>query len=477
MSNSVLKYDICIIGAGAGGLSVASGAAHLGLNVALVEGHKMGGDCLNYGCVPSKALLASAKHYYSALYSNEFGFTTRTDPVIIRDIMDKVKEVIAVIQPHDSVSRFESLGVDVYAGYASFLNESCIIINDIQITAKYFVIATGSSPVIPKIPGIEKIDYLTNETIFNLTENPKHLIIIGSGPIGTELAQAFLMLGIKVTIISNGLILPKDEEDLVNELLRQMLDMGLNLFENIQIKHIVKQSDQINITIDVNGIEQIISGSHILVAAGRTATIDKLKLEKAHVKYNKKEGIEVDNMLRTTNKKIFAIGDSIGSYQFTHIASYHAGIVIRNIIFRQRAKVDYSVVPWVTYTYPELAHVGLLEKEAKQKFNDNIKISEFEFKENDRAVAERSLVGRIKLITTKKGRVLGVSILGHNAGELLVPWIDLINRKETIKPLTKNIIPYPTLSEINKQVVGEYYKPLLFSKKVKLIVKILKIFW
>lgn len=475
MLNSAINYDICILGAGAGGLSVASGAAQLGLSVALIEGHKMGGDCLNYGCVPSKALLASAKHYYHANHSEEFGITVKTDPIIIKDVMYKVKEIIASIEPHDSIERFESLGVKVYSGVGHFISDSSIQVNDVQIIAKYFIIATGSSPVIPSIPGIEQINYLTNETIFDLSENPKHLIIIGGGPISTELSQAFLMLGIKVTVLSHGRILPKDEDSLVDELRGQMLGQGLNLFENIQIKQIAKSGDDINITIEVDGLEQTIHGSHVLVAAGRKATIDKLDLEKAQIKYNNK-GIQVDDRLRTTNKKIFAIGDSIGGFQFTHIASYHAGIIIRNIIFRQCARVDYNAVPWVTYTYPELAHVGVLEKEAKQKSND-IKVCEFVFKENDRARAERALIGKIKLITTKKGRVLGVSILGANAGELLAPWIDLINRKETIKAITKNILPYPTLSEINKQVVGEYYKPLLFSNKVKGLVKFLKIFW
>lgn len=470
-------YDICIIGAGAGGLSVAAGACQFGIKVALIEGHQMGGDCLNYGCVPSKALLASAKHYYAITESAKFGFHASTEPVIISEVMESVRQVIANIAPHDSVERFTRLGASVYQGYASFVDNKSVTVNDDIINAKYFVIATGSSPVIPPIPGLDKVSYLTNETIFNLTETPSHLLVIGGGPIGCELAQAFLMLGIKVTLLNLGKILPRDEADLVTELRQNMLNQGLNLFEDTKILRVgYNQIQQIEIVVEVNGREQIINGSHLLLATGRKANIDKLNLAAADIQHTAHK-ITVDERLRTSNKKIFAIGDVAGDYQFTHIAGYHAGIVIRNIIFRQRAKVSYQAVPWVTYTYPELAHVGLLEREAEAQYPHDMLVSEFEYKRNDRAQAERELLGKIKLITTKKGKVLGVSVLGLNSGELLAPWIDLINRGENIKALTKNIIPYPTLSDLNKQVVGEYYKPLLFSAKVKFIVKILKFFW
>lgn len=470
-------YDICIIGAGAGGLSVAAGACQFGIKVALIEGHQMGGDCLNYGCVPSKALLASAKHYYAITESVKFGFHASAKPVIISEVMESVRQVIANIAPHDSVERFTGLGASVYQGYASFVDSKSVRVNDDIIAAKYFVIATGSSPVIPPISGLDKVSYLTNETIFNLTETPSHLLVIGGGPIGCELAQAFLMLGIKVTLLNLGKILPRDEADLVAELRQNMLNQGLNLLEDIKILRVgYNDTQQIEIVIEVNGKEQIISGSHLLLATGRKANIDRLNLAAADIQHAAHK-ITVDERLRTSNKKIFAIGDVVGDYQFTHIAGYHAGIVIRNIIFRQRAKVSYHAVPWVTYTYPELAHVGLLEREAQAQYPNNMLVSRFEYKKNDRAQAERELLGKIKLITTKKGKVLGVSILGLNSGELLAPWIDLINRGESIKALTKNIIPYPTLSDLNKQVIGEYYKPLLFSTKVKFIVKILKFFW
>jgi|SRR6185437_1768067 len=470
------QYDICIIGAGAGGLTVAAATSQFGLKVALVEGHKMGGDCLNYGCVPSKALLASAKHYFDAKYSEKYGFEFEAKSVDIKNVMAKIREIIATIAPHDSVERFSNLGVSVYQGNGSFVDNDTIKVGDQLIKAKYFVIATGSRPVVPSIPGINDVNYLTNETIFELNETPEHLIVMGGGPIGCELAQAFLMLGIKVTVLSLRKILPKDETDLVNLLRQEIKGQGLNLYEDIKIIKIIKKESGIELIIEDNGVEQIISGSHLLVATGRIPSLDKLNLEAANIKYTPK-GVIVDERLRTSNKRIFAIGDVAGSYQFTHIASYHAGIVIRNIVFRQRAKVNYLAVPWATYTYPVLAHVGLLERDAEIKYADDIKISEFEYSENDRAQAERLTIGKIKLITTKKGKVLGVSILGANADDLLSPWIDIINRGETVKALSKNITPYPTLGEINKQVVGEYYKPILFSPKVKLLVKFLKWFW
>lgn len=472
-------FEICILGGGAGGLSVASGASQLGIKVALIEAKHMGGDCLNYGCVPSKTLLACAKHYYNAVNAKHYGFEAHPEEVKIEQIMAKVKAAIKHIEPHDSIERFTKLGVAIFQGSGKFISENQVLVGETVIEAKYFVIATGSEAFIPEIPGLEAINYLTNETIFDLAITPNHLLIIGGGPIGCEIAQAFAMLGIKVTLIDQGKILPKDEPDLVKMLRKQLLQQhnNLTLLENATTTAITKNNKQIQVNIkDKNGIDRNIQVSHIMVAAGRRANFDKLDLAKANI-FHSARGISVDEHLRTSNKKVYAIGDVVGGLMFTHVASYHAGIIIRNILFRQRTKVNYAAIPWVTYTYPELAHVGLLLNEAKKRYAENTVISEFAFEDNDRAVAEGQLTGKIKLITTKKGKVLGVSILGLNAGELLAPWIDLINRGNSVKALTKNIIPYPTLSDINKQVVGEYYKPILFTLGVRRLVKFLKIFW
>lgn len=471
------KCEICIIGAGAAGLSVASGAAQLGINIILIEGNLMGGDCLNYGCVPSKSLLSIAKHYYQAKNSEKFGFKTVVSEANISNILEKVRQVIKEIEPNDSIERFTNLGVNVITGFATFVDRKTVIINnDHYIEADYFVIASGAKASIPNIPGLEKVNYLTNETIFSIKENPDHLIIIGGGPIGIEIAQAFAMLGVQVSLIARHNILPKEDSDLVDILRQQFKFQGINCHENVKVLKIDKIDNNIALSISNNNEEIIIKGSHLFLATGRSPNIKQLNLEAAGVNYTD-FGIDVDNRLRTSNKKIFAIGDVTGGLEFTHVAGYHAGIIIRNILFRQRAKVDYRAVPRVTYTYPELAHVGLTFEKAKEQFGDGVKITVFEFADNDRARTEHETMGKIKLITNQKGIVLGVSILGLNAGELLMPWIDLMNRRESIKAFTKNIIPYPTLSEMNKQVVSKYYSPLLFSPLVRKIVKFLKLFW
>lgn len=473
-----LNFDICVIGAGAAGLSIAAGASQLGVRVALIEAHKMGGDCLNYGCIPSKTLLAIAKHYDQANNSEKYGFNANPQPIQINNVMTKVKAAIKTIEPHDSIERFTNLGVTVMSGHAKFVSDKQIIVNETLINARYFIIATGSMPMIPPLKGLDTVKYLTNETIFDLMETPKHLLVLGGGPIGCEMAEAFAMLGIKVTLIVRKNILPKDDPELTSILRGQLLKHKITLLEQTSVNEIKYNLDgEIELSCSSSDNELLkINASHLLVATGRTPNINQLDLAKAKVISHEK-GIIVDGRLRTSNKRIFAVGDVTGSFQFTHIAGYHAGIVIRNILFRQRAKVNYCAVPWVTYTTPELAHVGLSLAEAQKAYPNKIKLNEFAFENNDRAVTEQETVGKIKLITHSSGKVLGVSILGAHAGELITPWTDLINRGETVKQITKNIIPYPTLSDINKQVVGEYYKPILFTNKVKCLVKLLKILW
>ena len=470
------KFDICIIGAGAGGLSVAAGAAQLGISVALIEGDLMGGDCLNYGCIPSKSLLSAAKHYSAAKNSRKYGFNATVEPADLPAILDRVKDIIKQIEPNDSIERFTSLGVKVFSGWAGFIDSKTVAVSNEQISARYFILATGARASIPEIPGLSEIQYLTNETIFSISETPRHLLVLGGGPIGVEIAQAFAMLGIKVSLIVRNNLLPKDDSELVTILRPRLLEQGISIYEQSTCLKLVKSGSEIQMEIEHNELPLNLIGSHLLIATGRTPNIQQLNLDKAQVAYTKR-GISVNERLLTSNKQIFAIGDVIGGYEFTHIAGYHAGIIIRNILFRQRAKVNYRAVPWVTYTYPELAQVGLNHKEALTKYGDTVKLTEFTFAENDRSRTESETIGKIKLITNDKGKVLGVSVLGVNAGELLFPWIDLINRGESIKAITKNIIPYPTFSEINKQIVGKYYSPILFSAKVRRIVKFLKLFW
>lgn len=461
-----IKCDIAIIGAGAAGLSVAAGAAQLGAKVVLIENQQMGGECLNAGCVPSKALLAAAKTCWQAKNSHHMGIQAQVE-VDFAKVMLYVKQVIAEIAPNDSVERFEQLGVTVTHATASFIDEHTLQAGDDAIHARYFVIATGSMAFVPAIAGLENIPYLTNESIFTLTTLPQHLIIIGGGAIGCEMAQAFAMLGAQVTLIEAAALLPKDDSELVGLLREQLQGYGITIYEQASIDHISNTAS--NIEIHLTSTPAPIVGTHLLIATGRKPVIDTLNLAAANVLHTPR-GIQVDTRLRTANTKIFAIGDVIGQYQFTHIANYQAGLIIRQILFKLPVKTDYRVIPWVTYTFPELAHAGLTWEQAQQH-DKTAKILSCALMDNDRAHTDNETSGKIKIIVDKKARVLGVSILSAHAGELLLPWILLIRERKSLRSLTDAIIPYPTLSEINKRVASEFYKPVLFSKKVRWLVK------
>ncbi|HIG0326541.1 TPA: FAD-dependent oxidoreductase [Legionella pneumophila] len=467
--SQIINCDLAIIGGGAGGLSLASGCSQLGLKVVLVESGKMGGDCLNYGCIPSKSLLATAKTFYYAKHAMHFGVHTEAIKVDFQQVMQHVHQVIDNISEHDSVQRFESLGVQVIKQVGKFLNSDTLQAGDSIIKAKRFVVATGSSPFIPPIPGLDTVPYFTNETIFDLKEQPKHLIVIGGGPIGCELAQAFAMLGSQVTLLEGLNLLPKDDPDCVAVLRAQMKSMSILIYEQVKITQINSHPDtNISVCFEFQNTQFTITASHLLIATGRRANVDLLDLEKTGIKFTSK-GVEVNKYLQTSNKKIYALGDVTGFYQFTHMASYQAGIVLRNIVFKLPAKVDYNAIPWVTYTDPELAHVGLRASDAL-KYPD-AQITEWPFVDNDRAQTEHTLNGKIKIITNKKARILGVTIVGPHAGELILPWIMAIREKKTLRSFTDAIVPYPTLSEISKRVAGEFYAPKLFSNKTRTLVR------
>lgn len=463
-----MKADICVIGAGSGGLSVAAGAAQLGASVVLIEGRKMGGDCLNYGCIPSKALLAAAKRANIFSSSEAFGIQKSKPKISFEKLHDHIRDVIATLAPQDSVERFKALGVNVIQEKARFLSPTLVQAGPHQIEAKYFVIATGSSPAIISLPGIETVPYLTNETIFDLKEKPKHLIVIGGGPIGCELAQAYRLLGVKTTIIEAFTLLPKEDPEIVRIFRKRLLLDGIDIFEGAKVHSVSQEKTSLHIHIEHEDKKIILQGSHLLMATGRKANVTDLGLKAAGVHYTPK-GIEVNKLLRTSNKKIYAIGDVTGGYQFTHIASYHAQVVIRNCLFRLRAKVNYQTLPWVTFTSPEVAHVGMMPHEVPP----NSQTLLWPYKDCDRAQTERETEGCIKVTTTRKGHILGVSIIGANAGELILPWGLLIEKKLKIRALADLIVPYPTLSEINKKVASSFYTPFLFSPLTKKIVKFL----
>jgi pyruvate/2-oxoglutarate dehydrogenase complex dihydrolipoamide dehydrogenase (E3) component len=469
-----LTPDICVIGAGSGGLSVAAAAAAFGVPVVLIEKGKMGGDCLNYGCVPSKALLAAARHATEPRRVTPFGLTLPRADIDFAKVNAHVHGVIAAIAPNDSKERFTGLGVHVIEGVARFTDAATVTVGDkFEIKARRFVIATGSSPAVPPIPGLAETPYLSNETIFELKRCPEHLIIVGAGPIGLELAQAHRRLGAKVTVLEAGTPLAKDDPECAAIVLEQLTREGVVIRSGIKVTRIGHSDGKIQAVIGTSQGAETIEGSNLLIAAGRRANVEGLDLEKAGIKYEPR-GIVVDRGLKTTNKKAYAIGDAAGG-QFTHVANYHAGIVIRNALFRLPARASDDAIPWVTFTDPELAHVGLSEAQARER-HKTIRVLRWPYHENDRAQAERDTHGHVKVVTAKNGRILGASIVGAHAGELIATWTLALSRGLNIRAMTEVVVPYPTLSEIGKRAAMSYFSPSLSNPKLRRLVNFLRRF-
>ena len=467
-----MKVDIAIIGAGSGGLSVAAGAAQLGARVVLAEKHKMGGDCLNYGCVPSKALIAAAEAAETVRTSQRFGVNGHEPEIDFLKVNGHVHGVIGAIAPNDLVERFRGLGVDVIEAPAKFTSPTTIVVGDREVTARRFVIATGSSAFVPPIPGLRDVPFLTNETVFDLAEAPGHLIVIGGGPIGLELAQAHRRLGCKVTVVEAMSILPKDDAEAVAVVRKRLTAEGVAIIERSKVDRVAREGNLISVMISTGSRAQWIEGTHLLVAAGRRANVCGLGLELGGIEYGP-TGIKVDHRLRTTNKRVFAIGDVAGGFQFTHMAGYHAGIVIRNALFNLPAKVDYRAVPWVTYTDPELAHVGQTVAQAKVK-DASARSVMWPFEENDRAQAERATEGFIKAVVGKGGLIVGATIVGRHAGELILPWVLAVQKRLTMRDMASIIAPYPTLGEVSKRVAGAWFTPQLFSRRTRKVVGLMQ---
>ncbi|MGF7211870.1 pyruvate/2-oxoglutarate dehydrogenase complex dihydrolipoamide dehydrogenase (E3) component [Skermanella aerolata] len=468
---ATIDTDICVIGAGSGGLSVAAGAAQMGASTVLIERGAMGGDCLNYGCVPSKSMIAAGRAADTIRHAGRFGVNGHEPQIDFGRVHDHIHGVIAAIAPNDSVERFEGLGVKVIQADARFTGPDTVEAGGTTIKARRFVLATGSRASHPPIPGLDAVPFLTNETVFERKAAPEHLIVIGGGPIGVEMAQAHRRLGADVTVLQKGSILPKDDPDLVAVVRGRFVADGVGLREEVDIAQVERHGNGIAAVL-ADGTR--IEGSDLLVAAGRQANVDGLGLEAAGIEFSSK-GVTTDARLRTTNRRVFAVGDVAGGPQFTHIAGYHAGIVIRNVLFRLPAKVDYSALPWVTYTDPELAHVGLTEAQARESHKD-IRILTWDFEENDRAQAERETEGRVKVLTLPNGRILGASIVGPHAGELIQVWCLAISQKLKIGAIASMIAPYPTLGEAGKRAAGSFYTPKLFSGRTRGLVRFLSWF-
>ncbi|MES0863257.1 FAD-dependent oxidoreductase [Ruegeria sp. SCPT10] len=462
-----VKTDILVIGAGSGGLSVAAGAAQMGADVILLEGHKMGGDCLNFGCVPSKALIASGKAAYAQGHATSFGVANVVPQVDYGAAKDHVHDVIAQIEPMDSQERFEGFGVTVIREFGTFLSPTEVQAGDTVITARRVVIATGSSPLVPPIPGLENVPYYTNETVFDLRDKPDHLLIIGGGPIGMEMAQAHIRLGCKVTVIEGMKALGKDDPEAAAVVVDNLRAEGVDVREQAMVAQIRGEDGKIEVVTE-NG--DIMSGTHLLMAAGRKANVDRLNLEAAGIDRTR-TGIKVDDALRTTNRKVYAIGDVAGGLQFTHVAGYHAGIIIRSALFGLPSKAKTAHIPWATYTDPELAQVGLTEAQAREQHGEAMGIARFDYHHNDRAISERKTKGFIKVMVVK-GRPVGATIVGHQAGELINLWSLALANNLKMGQIAAMVSPYPTIGELNKRVAGAYFSPRLFENQtVKRVVR------
>jgi pyruvate/2-oxoglutarate dehydrogenase complex dihydrolipoamide dehydrogenase (E3) component len=446
-----VEYDLVIIGGGSGGLVVASAAAQLKAKVALVERHRLGGDCLWFGCVPSKSLIRASRAAYQVKNASSFGINCENIEIDFAKASAHVRGAIGTIEPHDSPARFESLGVEVIFGSGQFIDRHTFEVSGRELRARAFVIATGSRPKIPQIPGLSEAGYLTNERVFELQERPESLAVIGAGPIGCELGQAFSRLGSQVTIIgSREQILPKEDPEAAAVVRQQLESEGIGIFTGVR-------ADRVENRVEIAGGKKVIcAGSlrlavdEILVAAGRVPNLESLNLEAAGVIVAEK-GIAVNKKLQTANPRIYACGDVIGGYQFTHAASYEASVVLKNALFLPVSEVNYRVMPWCTFTEPELARVGITEKEAREKYGEDVWVLKQEFAGVDRAVAEGATEGFAKIVVRGSGEILGAHLVGASAGELIHEVVMAMAHKLPVSALTGITHIYPTLAEVNSK--------------------------
>jgi pyruvate/2-oxoglutarate dehydrogenase complex dihydrolipoamide dehydrogenase (E3) component len=466
---SPYEFDIGIIGGGAAGLTIASGAAQLGAKVMLIEQEdRLGGDCLHYGCVPSKTLIKSAHVYHQMKHAPAFGLPEVTiPPVDFRQVADRIRSVVATIQKHDSEERFCSLGARVMFGQPRFVDEHAVQVNGTSISAARWVIATGSSPAVPPIPGLADTPHLTNKEIFYLDTLPPTLIILGAGPIGIEMAQAFNRLGTRVTVINRSpRILGKEDKDMADAVVQILASEGVQFVLDASIKQVDHVHGQAQVTLtDRTGKQRQMSADALLVATGRSPNTQGLGLTAIDIPVER-TGIPVDNRLRTRHKHIYAAGDVTGGFQFTHAAGYDGGIVIANAVLRLPRKATYTWLPWVTYTDPELASIGMNETMA-QKAGIEYAVFTEAFKDNDRALAEGESQGKIKLLLNEKEKPIGVQILGPGAGNLISEWVAAFNGNVKLSTLAGAIHPYPTIAEINKRVAGTFLSPKIFSPTIR----------
>jgi pyruvate/2-oxoglutarate dehydrogenase complex dihydrolipoamide dehydrogenase (E3) component len=473
-----LTPDLCVIGGGAAGLSVAAAAATLGVPVVLIEKGRMGGECLNTGCVPSKAMIAAGKRAEAFRTSGPFGIKPAKPVLEFAEVNDHIHRVIHAIAPNDSKERFTGLGVRVIAGEARFRDAKTVVVGPklapgYEIQARRFVIATGSRPVVPPIPGLEQVRYLTNENAFEIRERPKHLIVLGGGSVGLELAQAFRRLGSEITVLDAGLPLAKEDPECAAIVFDSLAREGITIRSGVKVERVSRLRQRIEIAL-VGGAEGAIQGTDLLVAAGRRPNIDGLDLGAARIRHDA-DGIAVNKRFRTSNRRVYAIGDVTGLPAFTHSASHQAALLIRHLLFRLPSKMNVDEIPRVTFTDPELAHVGLTDVQARER-HGAIRVLRWPYHENDRAQTERETHGHIKVVTTTKGLILGATIVGAAAGEQITAWTLAINHGLNIRAFAEIVVPYPTYMEVGKRAAITFFTPRLTTNWVRRVLNLLRWF-
>ncbi len=469
-----LKADIVVIGAGSGGLSVASGAAQLGLDVVLFEKGEMGGDCLNTGCVPSKALIHTAKQAHAMREAGKYGLSPAQPVVNWPEVKAHISGVIEQIAPVDSQERFEGLGCTVIREHAVFVSEDTVESPSVRVTAKRIVIAAGSRAMVPPIPGLEDAPYLTNETLFEIGELPRHLVILGGGPIGMEMAQAFCRLGSEVTVVEMSRALGRSDQDHARQAVSALREEGINILEGHKAEKVSHKTGEITVSTTSEDGEKDVTGSHLLVALGRTPNTEQLNLEVGGVEYDTSGIVTKDNLKSVSNGRVWAVGDIAGKGQFTHLAGWHASIFTQAALMKLPVKAVTSAFPAVTYIQPELAQVGMTEAEARKEHGDKIQVSEFHFDDNDRAIAERETSGSAKLVIGSGDKILGASIYGDGAGDIVQIIAYAMANGQKMRSLTSHISPYPTRAEVVKRAASQYFQPKVFGTAMKTAVSILK---
>lgn len=469
----VLTPDICVIGAGAGGLSVAAGAARLGVSVVLIEKGEMGGDCLNAGCVPSKTLIASAATAQTMREAATFGVHAVEPRVEWTAARKRIRRAIEAIAPNDSQARYAAMGVEVVRGHARFRDARTVETADVSVRARRFVLATGSSPAIPPIAGLEFTRYLTNETIFDLEAQPHRLLILGGGPVGVELAQAFRRLGSEVVVLEARKALSREDPELAAVALDKLRREGVEIREEAEVVRFDPHPQGVRAVLGGRAVEETIDGTHLLVAVGRRPNVEDLGLDAAGVRYDR-SGVKL-RRLRTTNRRIYAVGDVAGGAQFTHAANYHAALVLREILFRAPGRPKPQIIPRVTFTDPEIAWVGLSEDEARARHR-HVRVLRWAMADNDRAEAEGAREGHVKAIVARDGAVLGCGIVGRSAGELIAPWALAVSKGLSAQDIARAILPYPTLSEISRRAAIGVYADQIDSPRTRALLRFLRRF-